>query len=93
MKVVQDKSQKEPYILVIGSLESIQQAFLVIDCETKYEIDADDIIFGLMSCYYVFNICYCKGTYDLFQFLEVVLFDHRHGKITPSVLNFISIIQ
>ena len=62
------KGQNEPYLLIIGDVEDMQQAFLVIDNQVKYEVPSDDIVFALLSSFFVFNICHCKGTFSFFQF-------------------------
>lgn len=63
----------------------MDSAFLVIDCKVQYEIDIEDAVFSLLSAFFVFNICYCKGTCNLFQFFEVILLDQNPKKLSPSV--------
>ena len=87
------KGQNEPYLLIIGDVEDMQQAFLVIDNQVKYEVPSDDIVFALLSSFFVFNICYCKGTFSFFQFLETILLNCNHAKLNPSVTHFLSLIQ
>ena len=82
----------EPYILIIGDLENIDSAFLVIDSQVRYEVEVEDIVFSLLSTFFVFNICYHKGTQNFFQFLEVILLDQKPKNLNPSVSHFLTVI-
>ena len=78
-----EDGRKEPYVMLIGSIKKVEQTMLVVDRTIIYVIDIKDVVFALLSCYFVFNICYPKGTSNLFQFLEVVLLDHP-TKLSPA---------
>ena len=78
---------KEPYVIVIGDLNNVVQAFLVVDKIVLYEVEVSDTVFSLLSTFFVFNICYTKGTCHLFQFLEAIPLDEP-TKLPPSVVLF-----
>jgi hypothetical protein len=66
----------EPYVMLIGSIKEVEEALLIVDRTVIYVVEVQDVLFALLSCYFVFNICYAKGTSNFFQFLEVILLDH-----------------
>ena len=61
------------------------QAYLVIDSVTTVEIKCKDIVFILLSSFFVFNICYTKGCQYLFPFFEQALLNFVNKTVPPSV--------
>ena len=84
-------------MLIMGSVNtpgSCCQAFLVVDGQVLCEImNTFDIPLAILSAFYVFNICYPRGCYNLFCFLETQLLGINPQKIPSSVSHFISRID
>jgi len=93
MNAINLKGQKEPYVLVLGSLKVPKQSFLIIDCEMVNEIDIQDVPLALLSCFFVFNICYTRGCGNVYTFLEHALFSLHHKKFPPSIDHFLAALH
>ena len=87
-----EKGQSEPYLLISGSLQNPQQAFVVVDQEVLCEIELADCAFALISVFFVFNICYTKNLTCVFTFLEIALLN-LSPKVPPTVNNFLSVLN
>ena len=69
------------------------QVFLVIDSEIVYELDKEDCVLGLLSSFFIFNICYTKGCSNMYTVLEFLLFDSSPMNVSPSVSLFLANIK
>ena len=72
--------QLEPYILAEGD-----EVYLVVDKTIIDKVASKDTPFLLMSAFFVYNICYCKGCNNTYAFLEVILLQFPPEKACPSV--------
>ena len=80
----------EPYSLLLGSVYDSSQMFLVVDKVIVTELkNKFDLLFTLLSSFYVFNICYPRGCNNFFSFLEIKVLAHN-TKINSTVSLFIS---
>ena len=84
--VATDKSQSEPYLIVLNS-----QVFLVVDNDIVFELQPEDSALGLLSSFFIFNICYTKGCSSFFNALEFlsmcVKLKVYHHSFLPSTPN------
>ena len=55
-KVAEGNKQLEPYVLVVGDVQSPTQTFLVTDQRVITEIDTDDVPLTLMAAYFAFTV-------------------------------------
>ena len=55
-KVAEGNKQLEPYVLVVGDVQSPTQTFLVTDQRVVTEIDTDDVPLTLMATYFAFTV-------------------------------------
>lgn len=85
-----EKAQKEPYLLTVGIPAQI---FLIVDNELLYEIHKKDCVLGLLASFFVFNICYTKGCYNMYTFLEILLMNVNPKKVPASVCHFLAVIK
>ena len=92
-KVVADKMLQTPYLLVIGNYVEQLQVFLVVDSKIIMEVTLENCVLILLSSYFVFNICYPKGCYNVFSFLELMFFKSTLDKLAPSVKQFYACLQ
>ena len=81
----------EPTIVIEGSLAGIKEAYLVIEKEVLCKIPKiKEAVLILLASFYVFNINYTSGLFNLFMFLEY----HIMGRPVPSdktkVQNFLA---
>ena len=84
--------QSEPYVIVVGTFQCPQQAFIAMDKKILTEIDVNDTPLYLIAVFYVFNICYPHGCSNFYSFLEVALLGLKEPSITvpPSVTNMLA---
>ena len=58
--------QNEPYVIVVLTLE---QLLLVIEKEVIAKInDVEEVLFTLLSSFFVFNLCYPVGCTNFYLF-------------------------
>jgi hypothetical protein len=87
-----DKNQSEPYILTIGELENPTQIFIIVEKDIFTEIKSfQDVVYGLMSSFFVLNLCYPHGCNNVYLFLESIL--GLSSKLPASVTHFITSLQ
>ena len=89
-KVAEGNKQLEPYVLVVGDVQSPTQTFLVTDQRVVTEIDIDDVPLTLMAAYFAFNICYPKGCNNFFMFMEIEVLNFPAHKASLTVRNVLS---
>ena len=88
--IVSGKKQPEPYILVVGEMEQVQQVFLVTDNDIVTEIELSNVPLCLLAAYFVFNIQYPKGCKNVYTFLEVFFMGSPMENISASVKHFLA---
>ena len=76
---------KHSYILVIGTIKSLEQLFLIADKTVVREVEVNSVLTNLLAAYYVFNVCYPCGLVNVFTFLEVFLLHLNPKKVAPCV--------
>ena len=74
-----------PYILIVGSPEDHQKAFLVVDAKVVMEIDIPSIPLVLMAAFFIFDICYTPACFNFYSFMEVIVMDYSINKAPTSV--------
>ena len=84
-----EKGQNEPYILLCGDVTKPDQFMLVIDGHVICDIAGNDILFAVLSAYFIFNICYIPGCINVFKFLETSLLNISL-KLPASVNHFMA---
>ena len=89
-KVAEGNKQLEPYVLVVGDVQSPTQTFLVTDQRVVTEIDIDDVPLTLMAVYFAFNICCPKGCNNFFMFMEIEVLNFPAHKASLTVRNLLS---
>lgn len=72
-------------IVIIGDYQQPEQAFLCSEKKVLGEVDRENVTVVLLSTYYVYNLCYPKGTGNLYSFLETSLFNLNTSNISPTV--------
>ena len=70
---------------------SLEQAFLIVDCQIIDEVDAKRLPLYLLAAYFVFNVEYIKGCNNLFSYLE--LLGAKPEKATALVKHFMGAMQ
>ena len=83
---MKNSTNKHPFIVVVGAMESPMQAFLVVDKHIVKEVEVSCLA-TLIAAYYVFNICYQRGLSNLFTFFEVLLLGMDTKRVAPYVSN------
>ena len=85
-------SLKANHVIVEGSSQRPQQAFLVMDQKILTEINVNHIAIYLMAVFYIFNICYPSGCCNFYCFLEVTLLRLKEPTISipPTVANMLA---
>ena len=78
-------SPPQPMIVVVGSYQEPEQAFLCSEKKALGEVNTDNAAVVLLSTYYAYNLCYPKGTWNVYSFLEASLFSLNVKKISPTV--------
>lgn len=92
--VVSEISNLAPYVLMVGGIEDATQAFLVADKKIISEVSCfDDIPFGLMSAFFVFDIHYPVGCSNFYAFMEVITLNFPVKKASITVKHFIAAIH
>ena len=84
-QIVKHCPNKHPYILVIGTIKSPEQLFLIADKTVVREVEMNSVLTNLLAAYYVFNVCYPRGLVNVFTFLEVFLLHLNPKKVAPRV--------
>lgn len=84
-QIVKHCPNKHPYILVIGTIKSPEQLFLIADKTVVREVEVNSVLTNLLAAYYMFNVCYPRGLVNLFTFLEVFLLHLNPKKVAPCV--------
>ena len=67
---MQEIAQPEPYVLSYGD-----QLFLIIDCVVVTNVDVELLPLTLLLAYFVFNIKYPKGCFNLYSFWKLFSWD------------------
>ena len=80
-----ENSPPQPMIIIAGDLQKPEQAFLCSEKKVLGEIKAENVAVILLSTYYSYNLCYPKGTGNLYSFLEASLFGLNVANISPTV--------
>jgi len=62
-----------------------EQIFLCSEKKLLGELNANDAAVFLLSTYYAYNLCYPKGTANIYSFLEAALFNLNKNSMTPTV--------
>ena len=82
------RKQLHPYILV--KIGEDLDVLLVTDGMVVCDVPVAEIPLTLMSAYFVFNICYPKGTVNFFTFLEVLVLGFSPEKASATVKHLLS---
>ena len=78
-------SQPQPIIIVVGDYQTPEQAFLCSEKKVLGQVDTENLTVVLLSTYYAYNVCYPKGTGNLYSFLAALLFNLNEADMSPSV--------
>ena len=78
-------SQLQPLIVVVGDHQMPEQVFLCSEKKLLGEVDVNNAAVVLLSTYYTYNLCYPKGTGNIYSFLEAALFNLNKQNMSPSV--------
>ena len=62
----------QPVVLIRGSAQNPREGYLVIENTVMSKIKIEELPIVLFAAYYVFNIEYCVGTRNFYQFLEII---------------------
>lgn len=63
---------KQGCLLCTGSMEQIEEVFLVLEKKVLFGVKATESVVTLFSVFFVFNINFPTNTHSFFQFLEHV---------------------
>ena len=84
--------KNEPYI-VVGNIDTPDQIFMVVEKTIISEImTPSDILYGLLSSFFLFNLCYPHGCIDMYTFCETVILA-LNCKVPVSVSHFLASLQ
>ena len=72
-------------IVIIGDHREPKQTFLFSEKKLLGEVNIKNAVVVLLSTYYVYNLCYPKGTGNVYSFLEASLFNLNKKSMSPSV--------
>lgn len=64
--------QPQPVILVRGTAKKPKEGYLVSEQIVMSKVKVEEIPVNLFATYYVYNMEYCPGTRNFFNFLEVI---------------------
>ena len=77
------KSQLQPIIIVVGDHRMPEQIFLCSEKKLLEEVNVNNAAVVILSTYYSYNLCYPKGTTNIYSFLEAAL--TKIAYISPTV--------
>ena len=76
------------------------QAFFVVDSYLIGKVEMNKIPIVLLAAYFVFNICYCKGCYNVYSYVysyfetfETLFFDTITSEISPTVKHLLTALN
>ena len=64
--------QPQPLILVRGTAKQPKEGYLVSERLVMSKVKVEDIPVNLFATYYVYNMEYCHGARNFYNFLEVI---------------------
>ena len=72
-------------IVIAGDHQDPEQVVLCSEEKVLAEVKAENAVVVLLSTYYAYNLCYPRGTGNVYSFLVVSLFSLNIAKISPTV--------
>jgi hypothetical protein len=93
--IIDNTDQNEPYLIFVGEVDNPSQMFIIIEKNIYTEIPVScfpDYLYGLLSTFFVLNLCYPKGCNNMYLFLEYCILG-LNSKVPASVTHFISSLQ